>query len=278
MPRRDEGYFTAKDGTRLHEVSLLPDGEPADLIGIVHGYGDHKGRFARTMEALVARGHGVMAFDYRGHGLADGPRADVTNWYDYVADLEAFWGRLRERAAGKPTFLLAHSHGALIATHWLLRRPDGLKAIVLGSPFYALALQPPALKLVAAWVIRRVLPGLRLGNELSPEQFSRDEAWQRETAADPLRLTVTTPRWFFGCQAAQQALAGRGREITVPVLMTGGSADPVVSTPAGKAFFETIGSSDKTYKEYDGYRHELLNELGREQVLNDISQWISAHR
>lgn len=278
MPRRDEGFFSAKDNTRLFWRSLMPDGPASDLIAIVHGYGDHSGRYLHTMEALVAKGHGVMAFDYRGHGRADGPRADVKVWADYVGDLEAFWLRVRAEAKALPTFVLAHSNGALIATHWVLGKPEGLAGLVLSSPFYQLAFEPPALKLLAAKLIKGLLPGLHLGNELDPAQLSRDEAWQKTTAADPLYLHVTTPRWFFETGAAQQALAGRGRELTSPLLVLAGAEDPIASMPAAKAFFETVASQDKTWKEYAGMRHEVLNELGKEQLIDDISRWISAHR
>lgn len=260
--------------------SVVPGDEVRDVVGIVHGYGDHSGRYLWPMEQLAARGHGCIALDYRGHGKADGARADCVQFADYIDDLDIFWERVRDSAKGKPAFILAHSHGGLIATQWLLtRKPQSdLKGVVLTSPYYQLAFEPPAVKLLAARLLRSVVPALSLGNELKPEMLSRDEAWQKETAADPLYLHNTTPRWFFEHQRAQAALAGRGRDITVPLLMLGGSADGVVSTPAARAFFETIASRDKTYTLYDGYRHELMNELGKERVIDDISQWISAHR
>ncbi len=278
MPRHDEGYFASKDGTRLFWRSEIPDAEPRAWVGIVHGYGDHSGRYLKPMEALVKEGFGVLAFDYRGHGKADGARADCRQWTDYVEDLKAFVARLVSSAQGNPIFLLAHSHGALVATHWLSATPPvELKGVVLSAPFYALAFEPPALKLLGARAIKSILPGLHIGNELKVEQLSRDTAWQQETSNDPLYLRSTTPRWFFECQNAQRQLAGLGQRISVPMLMLTGTADTIAASPAAKAFFETLGSRDKTYKEYGDSRHEILMEIGREQVWNDISQWITAH-
>jgi alpha-beta hydrolase superfamily lysophospholipase len=278
MARRDEGYLTSKDGLRLFWRSAMPDGAPTAMVGIVHGYGDHSGRYLATMDALVAQGLGTIAFDYRGHGQADGKRADVKAWSDYLDDLEAFWRKAREQAAGVPLFLLAHSNGSLIATHWAAQRPAGLAGLILSAPFYALAFKPPAAKLFAARLIKGVLPGLSLSNELNPEQLSRDVAWQQQTAADRLYLHTTTPRWFFETQAAQARLAGLGKELTGPVLMLAGGDDPVAAMPAARGFFDTIAATDKTWKEYAGFRHEVLNEVGKEQVLDDIARWISAHR
>jgi alpha-beta hydrolase superfamily lysophospholipase len=278
MSRRDEGFFSSKDGTRLFWRSAVPDGAATALVAIVHGYGDHSGRYLPTMDALVARGFATLAFDYRGHGKADGARADCGAWGDYLDDLDAFWRKARDRAGGLPVFLLGHSNGALIATHWVAQRPDGLAGLVLTAPFYALAFKPPALKLLAARLLKGVVPGLKLGNELKPEQLSRDPAWQAQTSADPLYLHTTTPRWFFETAGAQQRLTGLGRQVVAPLLMLAGGDDPIAKMSAARGFFETIASTDKTWKEYPGFRHEVLNETGKEQVIDDIARWISAHR
>ncbi len=277
MPRRDEGNFASKDGTRLFWRQDVPATEPKAWLGVVHGYGDHCGRYTRPIAAWVEAGFGVLSFDYRGHGKAAGARADCNQWDDYLDDMAGFYARLVDAARGKPVFLVAHSHGALIATHFAASAPPELKGVVLTAPFYALAFSPPALTLLGAKLIKGVLPGFKISNALKPEQLSRDLAWQEETKNDPLYLHTTTPRWFFECQAAQKRLAGLGGKITLPLLMLAGTADPIASMPAAKAFFETIGSRDKTFKEYGDYRHEVLMEVGREQVWADISQWISAH-
>jgi alpha-beta hydrolase superfamily lysophospholipase len=278
MSRRDEGFFSSKDGTRLFWRSLQPDGAPSALVAVVHGYGDHSGRYQRVMADLVDRGLAAIAFDYRGHGKADGARADVGAWADYLDDMDAFFRKAKEVAAGKPVFVLAHSNGALIVTHWVAQKPEGLAGVILTSPFYALAFTPPALKLLGARLIKGVLPGLSIGNELKAEQLSRDPTWQQETAADPLYLHNTTPRWFFETQAAQARLTGLGAAVTGPVLFLAGGADPVASTPTAKGFFDTVAAPDKTWKAYPDFRHEILNEVGREEVIADIAQWISAHR
>ncbi|MFO0596900.1 MAG: alpha/beta hydrolase [Myxococcaceae bacterium] len=277
MTRRDEGFFASKDGTRLFWRQVVPDGEPKAWLGVVHGYGDHSGRYLQPIDAFVKEGYGVLALDYRGHGKADGARADVVNWADYLEDLKVFFARLVDAAKGKPIFLVAHSHGALMTTHFVTNPPPELKGAVLSAPFYALAFEPPKLKVFGAKLIKGLMPGLKIGNELKAEQLSRDTKWQEETKADPLYLHNTTPRWFFECMGAQERLAGQGAKVTLPVLMLAGSADPIASMPAAKAFFETIASKDKKYTEYPDFRHEVLMEVGREKVWTEISSWISAH-
>lgn len=278
MPRRDEGFFASKDGTRLYWSQVVPDGEPKAWLGFVHGYDDHSGRYALPFDFWVSQGFAVLAFDYRGHGKSDGPRGDFNAWSDYVDDLRTFFEKLKGAAGAKPVFLVSHSNGSLIATHFLAAHPQGLTGAVLVSPFYALSMPTPPLKVFAAKLIKGVLPGLNLANELKPEYLSRDPAWQQTSKNDPLRFGTTTPRWFFGTTAAQEQLQGLGAKLTQPIFMVIGSDDPIVSVPAAKAFFETIGSKDKKLVVNEGHRHETLMEIGREQVWESISSWISAHR
>lgn len=278
MARHHDGYLSSRDGTRLFFRSLRPDGEALAQVAIVHGFGDHSGRYLEVMETLAARGLASIAVDYRGHGRADGRRTDCRRWDEYLDDLEAFWRKAQAEAAGAPTFLLAHSHGGLMATHWAALGPPGLKGLLLASPFYALAFAPPRLKLLGARLVKGLLPTLPLSNELTSAMLTRDPERQRAADADPLYVRTITPRWFFECRAAQARALGLGPRISVPVWLGAGTADPVVSTPSSTAFFGTLASADRTRKEYHDFRHELWNELGRERVLDDIAQWILAHR
>jgi alpha-beta hydrolase superfamily lysophospholipase len=277
MARRDEGFFSSRDGTRLFFRSAAPELEPKALVAIVHGMGEHSGRYLHTMDGLVAQGFSTIAVDYRGHGKADGPRTDCRVWSDYLDDLDAFWRKAVAQAAGKPTFVLAHSHGGLIATHWAALHPVGLAGLVLSAPYFALAFDPPPLKMLGARLIKGLMPGLPVATGLTPQQLSRDPAWQQATAADPLYLRTITPRCFFGLQEAQRRLSPLASSVTVPVLMAAGSADPVASTKAARTFFDFVASKDKAWKEYPDFLHEILNEVGRERVLGDIAQWISSH-
>ncbi len=278
MTGRDEGFFSARDNTRLYWQSVLPDAEPSCFVGVVHGYGDHSGRYRRFIDYLAGEGIGVMAFDYRGHGKADGRRGYCTKWSEYVDDLEVFWARLRGTAQGKPTFLIAHSHGGLVALHWALKRPEGIKGLVLSAPLLKVAVDPPALKVFAAKAVGLVVPWMPVPMGFGLDALSRDPAWQKETGEDALYGRNATPRWFVQSTAAQGALAGRGRELTLPMYVVTGSADAIVSTPTTRAFFETIASADKTYDEREGMKHEVLCELGKEALWGEISRWISAHR
>lgn len=276
--RHDEGFFSARDNLRLFWASDVPDA-PKAWVGVVHGYGDHCGRFKGVIGHLAQEGFGVMAFDYRGHGRADGRRAFCEKFSDYVADLDAFWERLRQAAGGRKVFLLLHSHGALVGLKWAMaKKPEGLAGWVLSAPYLKLALTPPMTKVLGARVVGAVVPWMPIKTEIAFKDLSRDEAWQKETERDPLYLRNVTPRWFNESNRAQgEVVAGAGAVVTWPTSLFAGAEDPIASTPAARAFFDTVAAQDKTVKIYPGMRHECLQELGKEEVWRDVAGWISAH-
>ncbi|ATB40583.1 lysophospholipase [Cystobacter fuscus] len=275
MARFDEGFFTSRDGLRLYWRSDQPE-QPRAHVAVVHGYGDHIGRYVPIIDALTEQGFAVHGFDYRGHGRADGRRGHCDAWPDYLDDLSAFWERVRGAAGGGKLFLLGHSHGALMSVHlWARGGLQGLSGMMLSSPFFKLAITPPPVKLLAAKVLARVLPWAPLPTELKLEQLSRDEAVQRAAGADPLYGRIVTPRWFIESAKAQTRVLAIAPGLQVPLLLFSGAEDGVAKVETGRAFFDAVGSRDKVYKAYPGMRHEPLNELGREQVFRDICNWIS---
>jgi lysophospholipase len=149
--------------------------------------------------------------------------------------------------------------------------------LVLSAPYFKLAITPPALKVVAARAVGRVLPWMPIKTELKFEDLSRDVAVQQATRQDPLYNTMVTPRWFIESTQAQAKVMTLASEVKVPLFLLCGAEDGVASVATARTFFETVGAPDKVYKEYPGMRHEPLNELGKEEVYGDISNWISAH-
>lgn len=276
MARHEEGFFSGGDELRLFWESNTPDAPKAHL-GIIHGFGDHAGRYREAIDAWVADGFAVHAFDYRGHGRSGGRRGHVDRWGEYLGDLGYFYERVREAAGSTPLFLLGHSHGGLMLVHFLHQSPEGLQGAVLSAPYLALAFKPPAAKVLGAKLVSGVLPWLPFKTGLTPEQLTRDPEMQVRTAEDPLYGDTASPRWFTESNRAQAEALAFGPKIRLPLFMLCGSDDPVASSTVSRKFFESVGSSDKRFKEYPGMRHEVLNEIGREEVYRDVAGWISSH-
>jgi lysophospholipase len=277
MVQHDEGFFSAQDNLRLFWESDVPDTVRAH-VGLVHGYGDHCGRHRKVIEFLVQERYAMHAFDYRGHGQADGRRGHCDAFTEYVDDLSLFWARLGKAAGDKKRFLIAHSFGAVMAIHFIAkRRPADLAGLILTAPWLKLNFTPPPLKVAAAKVIGKVIPWLPFGNELKPEQFTRDVEAQKLVERDPLFGRITTPRWFNEAMRAQLDAIALAPSIDLPLLVISGTDDPVSNLDTTRKFVETTKSADKTLTEYSGMRHEPMNELGKEEVWREISSWISKH-
>ena len=267
---------TRLDG-RLAWCVTKPENKPKAWVAIVHGYGEHIGRYQHTMRGLAERDLASVAVDLRGHGNSTGAPTDIAHFEDYFKDVDVLWAKTEELAQGAPRFILAHSLGGLIATLWAARGPRGLKGLVLSSPFYALAGAPPRLKVAFARVLRRIAPGLRLGNGLDISMLSRDEAWCRSTAADPLYRRTTTPRWYFEVVAAQGQVEQLAPSVVAPVLMLIAGGDRIVSPSASQRVFELLGSAEKQLRNFDNAPHEILNDFEQEKARAEIAAWILLH-
>ena len=155
--------------------------------------------------------------------------------------------------------------------------PAGLAGVVLLSPYFQLGFKPPAHKVVAAKLVNGWLAWLPVPSEVRIEDLTHDVQQQAATRADPLYLSIATPRWFLESTAAQEAVPSLAAHVKVPTLVAVGLQDRVASPAAGKAFYAALSVADRRLIEYPEMRHELLNELGREAVFRDISDWISLH-
>ena len=271
----DEDFLTARDGLKLRWRSeTAADGATKGEIAIVHGYGEHLGRYDHVAEACLRRGFGVHRFEYRGHGRSQGRRTHIDRFDDYLDDLDAFVTHVASRAKG-PITLVGHSLGGLMVARWLQTRGGHpIARAVLSAPFVGLAFAPPVWKRALSKLGSRLFPALRIANGLTVEQLTSDEEKQRETAADPLYLTTTTPRWFCEVTAAQEALLKDGEHLTAPFLMLLGERDPIASPEASRRLFEAAQGTRKALITFDDMRHELFNERDRASVLAALFDWL----
>jgi lysophospholipase len=276
MVHHEEGFLDV-DGARLWTEDDVPSGARADVL-LLHGYADHLGRYRALRDALLAEGFAVHSYDQRGHGRSPGPRGHVQKFKDYLDDFDRCLARLRERSGNIRAFVVAHSHGGLEALAALQRRGTPLiDGLVLSSPYLALAFAPPAWKSGMARLLEGLLPSVRIPLDIELSALSRDESWVRSTNEDPLYNRVGTPRWFAESTRAQAEVLAHGANIHCPVLLLLGTDDRIASAAVARKFFDTLGTKDRTLREYPGMRHELLNELGKEEVFRDICRWISEH-
>jgi alpha-beta hydrolase superfamily lysophospholipase len=257
------------DATPLHVRHWSPTGEPWATVLIVHGIGEHSGRYERTGRLLAEAGLDVHAFDIRGHGLSGGRRVYVRRWEDFLDDLEV---RLRAvREPGRPLVLFGHSMGALIALTYACSDRPAPDLLVLSAPPLGAAV--PAWQRSLAPILSRLAPTLVLANPISGDQLSRDPAVGTAYFADPLVQPRSTAR--LGAEllkAMKRGRAGLGR-LNVPTLVIHGGADTLVPTRVSEPLAAIPGVERRVLP---GLRHETLNEPEGPQVVAAIVEWLRA--
>ncbi len=274
----ETGRMPSRDGCSLY-YRWHPVAAPRGTVVIVHGFGEHSGRYAGVIADLNARGYAVLAFDYRGHGLAAGPRAYVGRFSQYLDDLDAAIARARACLSGaerRPLFVLGHSLGGLITAAYALDRGEGLSGFVVTSPALGMALAVPAWKDALGRVMSRLIPRLSIPSGLDPALVSRDPEVVRAYAADPLVLTKATARWYTEFLDTQARVMASAPRITLPALVLAAGADRLADPEVSRRFEETLGSKDKRFVIYEGLYHEIMNEPEKAKVLDAIGAWLQA--
>ncbi len=274
------GDSTARmaDGTLLRTLHWPAAQGPWARALIVHGLGEHAGRYSTVAAALSGDGIDVHGYDLRGFGASAGRRAFVERWDQLHEDLEERVTALRAEQPALPLIVWGHSLGGLIACGYVLSTtPRSLPdMLVLSSP--AIDADIPAWKRSVVGALSGVLPRMRLSNGRLGEGLSHDPAIEEAFAGDPLRVATSTTRFAheaFEEQARVRALLATIDAMPVPTYVFHGSADPVVPVAVSAPLGEL---ANVTRRVHEGLHHETHHEYEHEAVLGEVVAWIDARR
>jgi acylglycerol lipase len=276
MTTHEEGRFKGEGGLEIYWQAWLPEGEPRAVVVLAHGASEHSGRYAWTGEQLNARGYAVYAIDHRGHGKSGGGRAVIDRMGNAVEDLHTLVERAGGAHPGRPLVLLGHSMGGCVALAYTEEHEDALDALVLSGPLAVLEAASPAQRIVGR-VLSAVAPSLGVV-AIDSTAVSRDPQVVTDYDDDPLNYHGKLPARTVA--ELSKAIEGFPEAVTrfkLPLLVMHGTADRLVPIAGGEMVAERAGSEDKTFKRYDGLFHEILNEPERQQVVNDMADWLDAH-
>jgi alpha-beta hydrolase superfamily lysophospholipase len=277
--RQERGALARKvtGGPGLYFMATAPDAAPALAVGLLHGYADHAERYAHVAEAWAERGIATVAIDLRGHGHSEGRRGHCERFEEYLDDTAELTRLVGERVPGVPAILFGHSFGALVAASTVLAKPAPWRALVLSGAFFGVGVQVPALKVLAGKLASRLVPAFAQVTGLQGAQLTHDSAIAKAYEEDPLVFKTATARWFTETTAAQDRAIARAPSLTMPLHMVIGAADPIVSVPRARAFFDAAGSADKSWDARPGLFHEVLNEPSWREIAAGLADWMLAH-
>ena len=270
---REEKIESSK-GIKIVVRSWQPESAPRAVVAICHGVNSHGGQYVWVGEQFAGAGFAAYVLDLRGRGKSDGERYYVENVADYVADLTALIALAKSRHPGLPVYLLGHSAGGVVSATYVLENPSGVAGFICES--FAFQVPAPGFALAAIKGLSHIAPRLRV-LKLKNEDFSRDPQAVAALNADPLTANEVQPAMTVAALVrADERLREEFPLITMPVLIIHGTADKATIYHGSEFFHKTAGSKDKTLKLYEGHYHDLLNDLGKERVMSDISAWIGA--
>ena len=248
---------------------------PLARVVVVHGYAEHRGRYAELVARLEERGLECHLFDLRGHGESAGARGHVRRFREYVDDLHRV---ANEVPRDLPLFLLGHSLGGLISLAYVRAHPETFAAMAVSSPFLGPAFPVPKVQAGLASVATFVAPAMKFDSPLDARWISRDPDVVARYESDPQVLRVTTPRWYAEVTKAQADVLAHAHEIHTPALVIAGDADAIANHKLAITLFERLGTNDKQLRVHHGLYHEVFNELpaDREVVIRELIAWLES--
>jgi lysophospholipase len=271
----DTGTFSGKGGVEIFFQKWIAPKAKAALV-LIHGVGEHSGRYNNLLNALKGKGISVFAIDHRGHGKSHGKRGHIDSFMDYVYDLKLFVEYVKEENRGFPLVLYGHSMGGVIAAKYALTYQDDPSIVVLSSPGFAPAFTVPGWKKSVAAFFSARIGSLSMPTGLPSEDISRDSEVVKAYDNDSLVHGKVSARWYIEFMKAGEECLANASSVKKPLLVFHGTSDKIADYKASEEFYTNAGSAEKDLLLYDGFYHEVINEpeQDRNKALKDVTAWI----
>lgn len=244
------------------------------LILIIHGMGEHGGRYAHVAKFFNQFNYTVCALDHYGHGKSDGKRGDMPSlefMYDYMAE---FIHEVEKKYGKKPTVLYGHSMGGNAVANYLIWRKHSFKTAIITSPWFTLPTEPPAWKVFMAKVMMKIFPSFPDKTNLDASAISRNRVEVDKYIHDPLVHDSITPRMFLPMQEAGLMAIDYAERIHIPVLLMHGKSDQLTNITGSVLFYEN-NPEYVTFQAWEGGYHELHNDIIQSEVLEFMIDWLA---
>jgi len=272
---QSEFNWRSVDQTKLFGRVWYADGETKAVIALVHGMGEHSGRYRHLAEYFTRFGFSVLSFDQRGHGKSGGQRGHAHSYKILVESVDELVDRAKVQFKDKPIFLYGHSMGGNLVINYVLRKPFQAKGVIVTSPLLRLAFEPPKFKLKLGRIMRNIYPAFNQSTELKVEHISRDPAVVEAYKRDKYVHDRISASFFFGVYEYGHYAIRHASEFKSPLLLMHGTADKLTSHKASEEFAEGAANVC-TFKLWEDAYHELHNEPIKLEVFEYIKNWINA--
>ncbi len=250
-----------------------PEGVPRGVVALVHGLGEHTGRYQHVAAALNAAGYGLTGLDLPGHGRSEGKRG-YAGYDEILDDIDCLLKEAGQRYPGAPRFLYGHSLGGALVLYYVLKRRPDLQGVIASAPGLATGTPVSSGKLLLAKVMARLAPAFTMANGLDLNNLSHDPAVIAAYQNDPLVHDQISARLGMDLLTKGQWILDQAPTFPLPLLLTQGSADHLVSPQVNAAFAKAVPQEKITYQVWENQYHETHNEPQKQQALQFIIEWL----
>ena len=280
LMKHETGYFEGRENRKLFYQSWLPEGDIRACIVAMHGWGTHSDRMKYPAQYLTEKGYAIYAFDLRGHRRNAGEFPGHMDDMDHIQkDIVLFLDIIKENAGNKRIFVMGHSFGGLISLIYAIHRPS-LPGVLVSSPELGLLKKSSVGKKLSkkfSGSLSKFAPTKTIEWIIDQNHLTGDLKILRKHIADKEKTEVISIKSAAEMNNSMKWAMKNAAKLLCPVLIMQAGNDKIVDIVKAKEFYNKVKNEDKTYKEYDGFLHELWNERGRAQVYQDMFIWLEKH-
>jgi alpha-beta hydrolase superfamily lysophospholipase len=263
-------------GMNIFALEWAPETETRAALGLIHGLGEHIGRYHHVARRLTEAGYALVGFDMPGHGKSDGPRG-FTSYAEISQEMDHLLVEIGKRYPGKPAFLYGHSMGGVLVLEYVMKGRHNLRGAIVTAPGLAPGQPVPVWKQLVAKGLAGVMPSFSVSNGLDRDKLSRDRAVVQAYQDDPLVHDRASARLGRDILTRGNWTLAHAQEFPLPLLLMQGSADQIASTAATKRLAAIVPADRLTYQVWEGLYHEIHNEPEQEQVFEAMRNWLDQH-
>jgi len=272
----DEFTRQAFDGLNLYFQSWQIDKLPKGVICLVHGLGEHSGRYEHWAALLNNADYSMLTYDLRGHGKSEGQRGHISTFNEFLDDTEILLTEAEKRFPGIPLFLYGHSLGAIIISNYVLRRKPQIAGVILTGLAFKTPLRNQKLKIFLAKLFGSIAPKTSMSTGLDPLTLSKDPEVVTKYKNDPLIHYQGSFGFAKESIDAINYAEQHAGEWMLPLLLMHGEEDKLAFVEGSCEFAEKIGC-DCTLKTWTKLTHEVHNEPEKEEVFEYLHLWLDEH-
>lgn len=274
-----EAKWEVADGTTFQVQGWEPGNNPKALVALIHGLGEHTGRYTHVAQAFTDAGYALVGFNLRGHGKSGGARGHTPSLDVYMQDIRSFFKYLVTRYPELPHFLYGHSLGGLLSLSYTIQYSKGLNGVIVSSAALRSALQEQKVKVAMAKLLGVLAPTITIPSGLESSAISRDPDIVKAYVNDPLVHDKVSMGFGKAALNAIDLCFARAKDFVPPLLIMHGKADRI-NYPSGSEDFASLAretNRDVTLKLWDGMYHELHNEPEKAEVIQFMIEWLDKH-